>query len=78
MININGQGLQRRYSNGYSSNLKTDSEKLADKNKILKEKKDLKIWEERLIKENNKGGISTEMKAFEDLGILGGSTNNVN
>jgi hypothetical protein len=31
MININGQGLQRRYSNGYSSNLKTDSEKLADK-----------------------------------------------
>ncbi|WP_347174835.1 GumC family protein [Polaribacter uvawellassae] len=30
-----------------------------------------------LIKENQKGGISAEMKAFEDLGILGGSTNNI-
>ena len=30
-----------------------------------------------LIKENQKSGISAEMKAFEDLGILGGSTNNI-
>ena len=30
-----------------------------------------------LIKENKKGGVSAELKAFEDLGILGGSTNNI-
>jgi len=30
-----------------------------------------------LIKENKNGGISAELKAFEDLGILGGSTNNI-
>ena len=30
-----------------------------------------------LIKENKNGGISAEMKAFEDLGILGGATNNI-
>ena len=29
-------------------------EKLQEKNQILKERKDLKIWEERLIKESNK------------------------
>lgn len=30
-----------------------------------------------LIKENKNGGISAEMKAFEDLGILGGANNNI-
>jgi capsular exopolysaccharide synthesis family protein len=30
-----------------------------------------------LIKENKKAGVSAELKAFEDLGILGGSTNNL-
>ena len=29
-------------------------EKLQEKNQILKERKDLKVWEERLIKESNK------------------------
>ena len=32
MININGQGLQRKYSNGASSNLKTSAEKQRAKN----------------------------------------------
>ena len=35
-------------------------EKLREKNQILKERKDLKIWEEKLIRESNKIKLNEE------------------
>ena len=46
-------------------------EKLADKKKISKDKKDLQIWEERLNKENNKRPPAANLVLYPTITISG-------